>query len=324
MADEQKQHEQKPQAPEEKKEEKPKGPKVLESVVDESWNAIKFSTNSIGGAGAMTGAAALFGPDGLVTAASFPIGARIVKKASGKEYPTGNFREAIAGSLFTVPAWYGIETVKQIPKAFGLDDIVTANVLGKSVSISPVVTGLTFGALIPALNAIYYPLQYVMQNKTFKGIWKDFKDNYWKGTKKTLPLSALSSIAIGTTSATKYLAPYLFPALAAANVLYRVLLSPEKIEYKKLLLPSTYLPNMLNPFYLLDGATSVAYKTGSTIYGALGGVAKGISSLASSFFEALKKTASALQRAVSAPKPAASPATQLAPTQMPALQPQPA
>ena len=287
MADNQLQAEQKPQ---EKKEEKPKQPTTLESAVNESWNAIKSSTNSLVGTGAIAGATALFGLDGLVTAASFPIGGRIVKKASGKEFTTGNFRdEAISGALFTPPLWYGIETIKQIPKAFRLDDIVTANILGASVSISPVVAGLTFGVLTPALTALYYPLQYVIQNKTFKGLGKDFKQNYLRGLIRSAPLTALASATVGAAYATPFLAPYLFPAIAVFNVLYRVLLSPEKLEYKRLLYPSTYLPNFLNPFYLASGTVSVLSKT----YNKVTSAAYGLGSAIRSLFKATPKPAPA-------------------------------
>ncbi len=284
MADNQLQSEQKPQ---EKNEEKPKQPTTLESAVNESWHATKASTNSLVGTGAIAGATALFGLDGLVTAASFPIGGRIVKKASGKEFTTGNFRdEAIAGALFTPPLWYGIEAIKQVPKAFRLDDIVTANILGTSVSISPLVAGLTFGVLTPALTALYYPLQYVIQNKTFKGIGKDFKENYLKGLIRASPLTALTSAAVGAAYATPFLAPYLFPAVAVANILYRVLLSPEKLEYKRLFYPSTYLPNFLNPFYLLSGATTATYKAGKGLFEAASAIGSTLYEKIKNFFKA--------------------------------------
>ncbi|MDP3765501.1 MAG: hypothetical protein Q8R04_03230 [Nanoarchaeota archaeon] len=259
----------KTQTPEGKKEEKPKQPTTLESAVNESWSAIKGSTNSVIGAGAIAGATALFGLDGLVTAASFPIGGRIVKKASGKEFTSGNFRDdAIAGALFTPALWYGIEAVKQVPRVFGLDYIVTMNLLGASVSISSTVAGLVFGVLTPALTALYYPLQYVIQNKTFKGLGKDFKQNYLKGLIRTSPLTALTSVAIGATYATPFLAPYLFPALAVANIFYRFFLSPEKLSYKRLLYPSTYLPNFLNPFYLASGTGSLIERISTSLNGA--------------------------------------------------------
>ena len=271
-----------PQAPEAKKEEKPK-PTTLESAVNESSHAIKASTNTLIGTGAIAGATALFGLDGLVTAASFPIGGRIAQKAraDGKgEFTSKNFRdESIAGALFTPPLWYGIETIKQVPKAFGIDDIVTANILGQAVSISPTVAGLTFGVLTPALTALYYPLQYLMQNKTFKGLGEDFKKNYLKGLIRTAPLTAITSAAVGVTYATPFLAPYLFPALAVANILYRVLLSPEKISYKKLFYPSTYLPNFMNPSYLASGAVSVLSKTYNKVTSAAYSIGSAIGSL---------------------------------------------
>ena len=165
---------------EEKKEEKPKQPTTLESVVNESSHAINASTNALVGSGAIAGATALFGLDGLFTATSFPIGGLIERRLMKEQKPftSKNFRdEALAGALFTPALWYGLETVKQVPKAFGLDGVV-ANILGASVPISPfVVGGLALGALTPALTALYYPLQYAIQNKSFKGIGKDFKEN---------------------------------------------------------------------------------------------------------------------------------------------------
>ena len=246
--------EQKPKN-EEKKEEKT----TLESVVKESSEAVKGFTNSAIGTAAIGASTALFGLDGLVTAASFPIGGLIESKLSGKEFKSKHFRdEAIAGALFTPSLWYGLNTIKQVPKAFGLDGIVT-NILGASVPISPLVVSGLFIGLTPALTALYYPLQYVIQNKTFKGIGKDFKEHYTKGLIRTLPLTALTSAAVGATYALPYLAPYLFPAIAVSNVLYRLLLSKEKLNYAKLLNPFTYVPNFLNPFYL---ANSVVNTTG--------------------------------------------------------------
>ena len=250
--------------PEEKKEEKPT---TLEGVLKETSEASRGLVNSAIGAGAIGATTALFGLDGLVTAASFPVGGMIEKRLmvgdeSKRQFTSKNFRdEAIAGALFTPPLWYGFETVKQIPKAFGLDGMVT-NILGASVPISPfVVGGLTLGVLTPALTALYYPLQYMVKNKTFKGIGKDFKENYWKGFVRTLPLTTATSTFVGAAYALPYLTPYLFPAIAAANVLYRVLLSKEKLNYAKLLNPFTYVPNFANPFYLVSGTASFIGKT---------------------------------------------------------------
>lgn len=288
----------KKEPPAEKKEEKPKQPTTLESAVDESWHAIKSSTNNIIGTGAIAGATALFGLDGLVTAASFPIGQRIRDKITGKEYKSNNFRDdAISGALFTPPLWYGVEAVKQAPKAFGLEGAV-ANILGASVPISPfIVGGLTGAVLTPALTALYYPLETIIKKKTLnpKIIYQDLKNNYWSGLKNALPITLFSSTAVGATYAMPFLAPYLFPALAVSSVLYKILLSKNegKVEYKRLLYPSTYLPNVLNPFYLMSGAASVAGKA----YRGVTTAAYDIGSAIGSLFK-------------TAPKPAAAPAAQ--------------
>lgn len=294
----------KPQAPEAKKEEKPKAPTTLESVVNESSHTIKASTNTLLGTGAIAGATALFGLDGLVTAASFPIGARIVKKAKAgeeEEFKTSEFaREAFTGALFTSAVWYGFNTVKQIPKAFGLDDVAT-NILGYSVPVSPlVVGGLTIGALVPALVALYYPLQYVIQNKTFKGFGEYFKKNYWPGLWKNLVLTAFTSAPAAALSyAIPAFAPYLFPIIAGASILSRVLLSDEKLDYKKLFYPSTYLPNFLNPPYLVSGIASA----GGKIY-------RGITTKVYDIGSAIHTTISSLVKA--APKQAQAAAAQTA------------
>jgi len=260
----------------------------LESALNESSEATKASFNTSLGAGAI-GASALFGLDGLVTAASFPIGGFIEKKLmkGPKPFTSSDFaKESIAGALFTPALWYGLETIKQVPKAFGLEGVV-ANVLGASMPVSPLLVGsLALGALTPALTALYYPLQYLIQNKAFKGLGKDFKENYWKGFKRTLPLTALTSAAVGATYALPYLAPYLFPALAVANIAYRVLLSKEKLDYTKLLSPLTYVPNFANPFYIVSGLATASAKTYRRITGAAYGIGLAVRGTFSTMFKA--------------------------------------
>lgn len=220
-----------------KEAEKRQGHSELEKKANE-W--AEFTDAALGTTAA--GAASyFFGLDGLVTALSFPIGGWIVQKskADGKgKYTLGNFRDdSIAGALFAPAIWYGVNTIKQIPKVYGLEGLVT-NILGYSVPVSPfIVAGAALGILTPVLNALYYPLQCIIQNKTLnpKKIYTDLKQNYWKGFKRSLITSTFASGAIGATYAMPYLAPYLFPFLALTNVAYRVFLSPEKISYKKAL-----------------------------------------------------------------------------------------
>ena len=267
--------EQKGQTTPEKKEEKPKQPSTLEGVVTESWSGVKALTNTALGTGAIAGAGALYGIDGLVTGAAFPLGSRILSKLKGEEFGYNRFRdEAIFGSLWTPISVNSINWVKQIPKAFGLDSIVT-NVYGHSVPLtSSLVAGaVTSGLLIPALLGLYYPMEYIIKNKTFRGVGKYLKENYYKGLKQTLPLTIFSGLAVAANYAMPFLAPYLFPAIAVSNVLFKIFASTGegKREYKRLLYPSTYLPN---PFNAVEGISSLAGK----VYGSVNSLAYGVGS----------------------------------------------
>ena len=295
--------EQKVNAPQEKKEEKPKET-LIESVGSEIKQVSSGFVNSAIGATAIGAATALFGLDGLVTAASFPYGGMIEKRLmtekddSKRQFTSKNFRdESITGALLTPPVWYGIETVNRIPKALGLENAV-ADILGYSIPMSPlVVSGLFLGALAPAITALYYPLDYLVKNKTFKGMGSDFRKNYTKGLIRALPLTAVTSAVIGAASALPYLAPYLFPAIAVSNILYRLVLSRESLNYAKLLNPFTYVPKFLNPFYLVGGAANAAYKAAKNLFEPIYAIGSTLGEKISNLFKI-------------SPKPAASPAPQ--------------
>jgi len=283
----------KPQA-QDKKEEKPK-PTTLESAVDESWHAAKAATNTLLGIGATAGAIALFGLDGLILTSSFPIGRAIFEysKTDGKgKFTSGNFRdESISGAIFTGLAKYGVDGVKQVPKAFGLEGSVT-NIIGYPVSTGALAVGAATGLVLnPLLNALYYPLQYLIQNKTFKGMSQDFKKNYVNSLIRTAPLSALTSVAVGLTYAIPALAPLLFPYFALSGIAYRVLMSPEKISYKKL--GYSLLSPVYAPFYLVSGAASVAGKA----YRGITTAAYDIGSAIGSLFKKAPKPAAPAQPA---------------------------
>lgn len=249
----------------EEKKEKKKQPTSLESAINESGDVVKAAANTLAGTGAVAGAIALFGLDGLVTALSFPIGGMIEKRAmaekdeSKKQFTSRHFRdESIVGALLTPALWYGVNAMRGIPKAFGLDGLI--NVLGYSIPASALaVGGLTF-ASIPLFNAAYYPLKYLIDNKTFRGMGKDFKQHYWEGTKRSLYLGIPWSAAVAASVAAPALYPLLFPALAAFEVLYRIVLSKEKLDYAKLLNPFAYLPKFANPFYTAGGLASAIGK----------------------------------------------------------------
>lgn len=250
------------------KEEKPKGPTTLESIVNEQSQLLKGVINTAIGTGAIALSTKYFGLDGLVTALSFPYGGMIEKRLmtekdeSKKQFTSKHIRdEAIAGTAFTVPLWYGINYLRGLPKAFGIDGLI--NVLGYSIPATALATaGLTF-ASIPLFNAIYYPIKYLADNKTFKGMGKDFKENYWKGTKRALGLGLLWSPVVAASVAMPALYPYLFPILAGFEVAYRVILSKEKLNYAKLLNPLTYIPFASN---LAEGTGSLIRRGYGLVY----------------------------------------------------------
>lgn len=276
---------QRQQAAQPKEGEKPKGPTTLDRVVNDIWNGI---ANPVIAAGAIGASAALFGIDGLAVSASFPVGRAIVEyaRADGKgQFTTAKLRdEAIAGLAFVPLVKYGIDATKQIPKAFNLDDIVTFNILGNAVSISPVVAGAAGLVLTPLVTALYYPLQYIIQNKTFKRIGEDFKKNYMKGLIRTAPLTIVTSVAVGISYAMPFLAPYLFPFLALTNIAYRMQLSPEKLSIWKLAILPVYMP-IYGAYYLASGTVGAAVTTG-----------KGLASLVYKAYIALHDTGLAFSR----------------------------
>ncbi len=249
-----------------KKEEKPKEIAVGESVSSEIKQASTGLINSTIGAAAIGASTALFGLDGLIFSSAFPAGGFIESKImdKSKSFTAKNFRdEAITGALFTAPLWYGTNTLRQIPKSLGIDGLV--NILGYSIPASALaVGGLTFAA-IPLFNSIYYPIKYVVDNKTFKGIGKDFKENYKKTLGRALALGVPWAGAVAASVAMPSLYPFLFPVLAGLEVAYRVALSKEKLNYAKLLNPFTYIPKFANPFYVASGAASAAGR----VYGSI-------------------------------------------------------
>ena len=113
-------------------------------------------------------------------------------------------------------------------------------------------------AALPVYAALTYPIRYLAANKTLKGLGKDFRENYFKSAKKAMPYVAIpGAAAVSPVATLPLLAPYFIPAFLGLGIIYRALMSKEKLSYKKLFNPSTYLPNFLNPFYLAEGLASL-------------------------------------------------------------------
>lgn len=246
-----------------KKEEK-KAPSGWESGWKEIKEGASVAANLSIAAGANLLSMLKYGVNkGLVLTSSFPIGAALHEyaRADGK----GNFTsakardESIAGLAFTALAVPGVAATLQIPKAFGLENVVT-DVLGYELPMDALaVAGTTFFVLNPLLNLAYYPIQHLIHQKTFKGMWTSLKNEYLPSLKRTWWLNALTSGVMAATYANPVLTPLLFPYFALSGIAYRVLMSPEPIDYKKLAKGIFYSP-LYAASYLTEGAASVANK----------------------------------------------------------------
>ncbi|MBI2655859.1 hypothetical protein HYX06_05565 [Candidatus Woesearchaeota archaeon] len=217
----------------------------------------KGIANTFIGAGAIGASYALLGTTGLAIASAAPLSGRIVTKLAGNDYTGRNFRNDTLAGAVTAPLFVGIlNAVTRLPRYYGIDGLV--NILGASIpAYSLGVAGFTLAA-IPFFTALTYPIGYMVRNKTLKGIGKDFSENYWKSTKKTMLYLGLPGAALVSLGATlPYLAPYLAPIYFGLGIVSRAMNSKEKLDYKKLFNPSTYLPNFLNPFYIVEGLASL-------------------------------------------------------------------
>lgn len=215
---------------------------------------LKNASKVNNGSSLLSSSSLLSGLDAAVITASFPLGRVLVNSLTGRPTTEKDIRDqAAAGLAFTGAVIGGVKAVQYAPKAFGLEDTV-ANILGYSMPAAPLlVAGLNFAVLTPALNTIFYPLQYFVQHKKFEGMGKDFKNNYLKSLAWTLPVNLFASgvLAAGYYGV-PFIAPYLFPLLALANIGYYVFASPDISYKKKLLAP------VLAPYYLIKGAYNLA------------------------------------------------------------------
>ena len=267
------------QAAQPKEGEKPKGPTGLEALVKEGSEVgnIALTAGAVGtsfaagalyehlsnsaSSGIFSTSSLLRGLDAAVITASFPLGRIIVNTLAGKPTTAVNIRdEGLAGIIFTPAVIGGVKAIQAAPKYFGLEGVVT-NILGYSIPAAPLlVAGLNFAVLTPALNALFYPLQYFFHNKKFEGMGEDFRKNYLRSLAWTLPANLFAS---GVLAASYYgipfIAPYLFPLLALANLGYYVFASPDISYIKKIFAP------VLAPYYLAKGAYNIASGTVSLI-----------------------------------------------------------
>ena len=258
-------------APEDKKQEK--GPTSGEVVAKELSDLAKVLL----AAGAVGVSYLLGGSDAAVITASFPLGRIIVNALAGKPTTAANIRDEGGAGLAFTPAVLAVdELALNAPKYLGLEGVV-ANILGHSGPLAPLaVAGLNFAVVTPALLAAFYPILYLFQNKKFEGMGKYFKENYLRSLAWTLPVNIFASAILGAAySGVPFIAPYLFPLLALANIGFYIFASPDISYLKKLLSP------VLVPYYLAKGAVKGAYTIANLVYKGIEGIFTGAKDIGS-------------------------------------------
>lgn len=253
MADEK--IEQKPQVQEKKEEQKK--PTTLESVVNETGSLFKTA----GGAAALAGSYAFAGTGGLAVAASRPFGALMTQEKFSF------IRESIFG-LAQVPVYKSLfDASLSSAKSIGLEKML--NIGNYALPISSLAAGGLTLAATPLLTAIFYPIGYFTHAGTLKGFAKYFRENYAKDVYKTLWWSVPMAGAVASTAIYPFIAPYLLPIAAGANLFYRLMASKQ-----------IYLQNLLKPVtYPISGTLSLVgkiYRRAATVVYDIGSAVRGL------------------------------------------------
>lgn len=156
-------------APENKEGQKPKPVSTIDSVVNETMHLL--------GSGAKLGLAAAVP---VAQAAAFPYlardtavlaGAQVAADATtdrkrGKKYTAGSALESsIVGTATTAPVYWLFNLMNRIPLDSALGYVERAAAFG--------------GLVYPAFIGGYQFIDYVVKNRTLKGVGKYIKENYW-------------------------------------------------------------------------------------------------------------------------------------------------
>ena len=170
--------------PKEQAKEKPKG--TLESVVDEAFHLTGNSAKIGAGIAVPTLFASMFPM--LARDTAILSGAQIASDITtsykrGKKYTAGSFLESTVLGTGITPVLEGMfRTVNRMPQVTPLDYLAKGAVWG--------------GLMYPAFVGAYQPIAYLTRNRTFKGMGKYIKENYWSTLKtswtKLLPFSLMN------------------------------------------------------------------------------------------------------------------------------------
>lgn len=173
----------------------------------------------------------------------------------GKKYTSGNVLESsLVGTAITAPVYAMYSLVNKIPTDTALGIVAKAGAWG--------------GLAYPAFIGGYQSVDYLIKNRTFKGLGTYLKENYWKTLKFSwkylLPLSLLNIFLVP---------PFLqIPVGAALSYAFALFGAPKKGELKE------EEKRDKTPYYLavynagsklaknIKGTFEAAYAIGSTLY----------------------------------------------------------
>lgn len=247
------------QAGAEKKEEKKIG--TLESIVNESLH-LAGNTIKLGFAAGIPFTQATLLPSTRVDTYSLA-GAQIAADATtsfkkGKKFTAGNALESsIVGTAITVPVEGLFSLVNKIP---------TNDFLGYAAK------GAAWGGFAyPVFIGLYQFIDYVVKNRTLKGVGKYIRENYWTTLKNTwkrvLPISLLNV----------FFAPaYLqVPISALLSYVFALFGAPKKDELKE------HEKRDKIPYYLAAPTVAVKFVRNSVkgLYDSVYAIGSGISDL---------------------------------------------
>lgn len=174
-----------PQVPQQEKKEEPKK-STLESVVNETLDLGRGIVN-LGLAAAVPFAQALALPryarDTAILSGAQVLGDASTDRMRGKKYTSGSALESsLVGTLTTIPTYHMFDLINKVPTETALGYLTKASAWG--------------GLAYPAYIGMYQFLDYLIKNRTFKGVGKYIKENYWTTLKKawrtTFPISLIS------------------------------------------------------------------------------------------------------------------------------------
>ncbi len=241
-------------APQQQKKEEPKKIGTLESVVNETIHGAKSLFNLGLAAGIpyfIGGAIPSMKRDAVILSASQIAADATTSFKRGMKYTSGDAASSsLLGGLLTVPLHEAYRLVNTIP----LDSTVNYATRG----------ALWGGVMYPLYIGAYQFADYVIKNRTFKGVGKYIKENYWSTLKSSwkyiLPLDLASVFFLPLA--------WQVPVSVALGYVWRLFAAPKKgdVPEAKKRDKTLYSVALANVGKRIQGeVTSGAYNLGSTI-----------------------------------------------------------